>query len=53
MQDQIQDQIEEELNRIIDIPGLDEQQEGYGISLFVALLVFILYCLLRSYSTGH
>ena len=46
MQAQIQDQIEDEINRLVDIPGLDEQEEGYGISLFVAALVFILYCLL-------
>ena len=44
----MQNQIEDEINRIVDIPVLDEQQEKYGIGLFVSLLVFILYCFLRS-----
>lgn len=48
MQDQIQSQIEDEINRLVDIPGLDEQQEGYGIGLFVSVLLFIFYCFLRS-----
>ena len=43
----MQQQVEDEINRLIDIPNIDEEHEGYAIHLIISLLVFILYCLLK------
>jgi len=44
------DKIEEEINAKIDIPKVNEQEEGYLIHLVVSLILTIIYFVIRIYT---
>lgn len=47
----MQDKIEEAINQAIDLPHLNEQEEGYLIHLVVALVVTLIYLIVKMYGS--